>query len=211
MLNPCFQVNLDVAGRDCLVIGGNDEAAEKSGRLLEAGGQVRLVSRTITDTIRSWREAGRLRHQQRDFLPADLDGAFLVINAVAGDPDLTKEVFSLASKSGLLVNSFDNPDFSNFGMVALVRSGHLRLAISTSNASPSLASRLRQDLESIFDDEFAEFLGLLAEVRERLRKVEPDRERRWQLLRSLVADFGLHARLRYPENWREELQKLLDD
>ena len=211
MLNPCFQVNLDVAGRDCLVIGGNAAAADKTGRLLDAEARVRLVSPTITEPIRSWRDAGRLRHEARIFAAADLDGVSLVINAVASDLRLTAEVFSLASARGLLINSFDDPDHSNFGMVALVSAGHLRLAVSTSNASPSLASRLRQDLENIFDEEFVAYVGLLARVRERLRSEEPDRERRWQLLRSLVADFSLRGRLEYPEKWRENMEKLLAD
>jgi len=34
-VNPGFQVSLDVMGRLCLVIGGDDEAAEKISRLLE--------------------------------------------------------------------------------------------------------------------------------------------------------------------------------
>ena len=211
MLNPCFQVNLDVAGRHCLVIGGNAEAEEKTRRLLDAKARVLLVSPTVTDSIRSWRDAGRLHHAERTFLAADLDGAFLVVNTVASDLRLTAEVFSLASSRGLLINSYDNPDHSNFGMVALVASGHLRLAVSTSNASPSLASRLRQDLENIFDAEFSQYIGLLARVRERLREGEPDRERRWQLLRSLVADFNLRGRLEYPEKWRENMEKLLAD
>ena len=87
MLNPGFQVNLDVDGRDCLVIGGNDEATEKTGRLLAAGGRVRLVSPEITNQLRILCEAGRLRHEERPFEPRDLDGVFLVVNAVAGDPE----------------------------------------------------------------------------------------------------------------------------
>jgi precorrin-2 dehydrogenase/sirohydrochlorin ferrochelatase len=211
LLNPCFQVNLDVAGRDCLVIGGNAEAADKTRRLMDARARVRLVSPTITDPLRCWRDAGRLHHEERTFAAADLDGVFLVVNAVSSDLRLTAEVFSLASARGLLINSFDNPEHSNFGMVALVAAGHLRLAISTSNASPSLAGRLRRDLESIFDEEFVEYVGLLARVRERLRDEEPDRERRWQMLRSLVADFSLQGRLEYPEKWRETVEKLLAD
>ena len=211
MLNPCFQVNLDVAGRDCLVIGGNAEAADKTGRLLDAHARVRLISPTITDPLRSWCDAGRLHYEERPFAAADLEGVFLVVNAVADDSRLTAEVFSLASGRGLLINSFDNPDYSNFGMVALVSSGHLRLAVSTSNASPALARRLRQDLEHIFDEEFVEYIQLLARARQHLREREPNRERRWQQLRSLVADFSLRGRLEYPQNWRENMEKLLAD
>ena len=75
----------------------------------------------------------------------------------------------LATAHKVLINSYDNPTYSNFGMVALVHPGHLRLGISTSNASPALSSRLRQDFEEIFAGEFAAYLDGLAEVRQRVR------------------------------------------
>ena len=95
-------------------------------------------------------------------------------------------------------------------MVALVDPGHLRLGISTSNASPALSSRLRQDLETLFDDEFVAFLDQLARLRSHLRTREPDPRKRSALLRSAVADFRLEGRLHYPDNWRERLQALLE-
>ena len=61
------------------------------------------------------------------------------------DRALTARVYELATAHKALINSYDNPAYSNIGMVALVHPGHLRLSISTSNASPALSSRLRQD------------------------------------------------------------------
>ena len=209
MLNSGFQVNLDVDGRDCLVIGGNEEATEKTGRLLDAGGRVRLVSPQITNKLRTLLESGRLRHEARPFEPRDLNGIFLVVNAVAGDPELTARVHELATARSLLINSFDNPAYSNFGMVALVRAGHLRLAVSTSNASPSLSRRLRQDLAALFDDEFVEYLELLARVRRHLRDTVEDREHRFAMLRALVTDFSLSGRLNYPADWRGKMEEML--
>ena len=95
-----------------------------------------------------------------------------------GDPDLTRQVHSLARRRKILVNSFDQPLYSDFGMVALVDPGHLRVGISTSNASPSLSSRLRQDLETLFDDEFVAYLDQLARLRSHLRSREPDPRKR---------------------------------
>ena len=130
---------------------------------------------------------------------------------MAGDPDLTRQVYSLARRRKILINSYDQPLFSDFGMVALVDPGHLRLGISTSNASPSLSRRLRQDLETLFDDEFVAYLDQLAEIRSHLRARESDPRKRAALLRSAVADFRLEARLHYPDNWRERMQALLED
>ena len=55
-----FQVSLDVEDRPCLMVGGGPEAEEKSGRLLDAGARVTLVSPEATAQLASWADAGRL-------------------------------------------------------------------------------------------------------------------------------------------------------
>ena len=208
-LNPGFQVSLDVADQPCLIIGGRREAENKADRLLKAGARLTLVSPDLTPTLQAQADAGRFTHLRRRFQAEDLDGMFLVINTITGDPDLVRQIFDLARRQRILINSYDSAAFSNFGMVALVDPGHLRLSISTSNASPALAGRLRQDLEMLFDEEFVDFLDQLAQVRHRVREQAPEFPQRAALLRSLVRDFHLESRLRYPQNWRARMQTLL--
>ncbi|MCC7261772.1 MAG: bifunctional precorrin-2 dehydrogenase/sirohydrochlorin ferrochelatase [Candidatus Latescibacteria bacterium] len=205
--NPYFQVGLDVFGRTCLVIGGGAEAADKTARLLEAGARLRVVSPALCPRLQEWADQGRLDHHARPWQPADLDGVWLVLNT-AGDPLLADQVYALARERRLLINTYDRPECSNLGMAALVHPGHLRLSISTSGASPALASRLRADLEQVFDSEFVDYLDLLAQVRTHLQKTA-DQTTRIRLLKELVAEFGLEAKLHYPEGWRERMKGLL--
>ena len=208
LLNPYFQVGLDVMDQPCLVIGGGREAEDKAGRLLAAGARLTVVSPSATSALAEWAAAGRLTHHPRCFAERDLDGVFLVLNTVR-DSALTERVYELALAHKILINSYDNPAYSNVGMVALVHPGHLRLSISTSNASPALSRRLRQDLEEIFDEEFASYLNCLAEARQRVRERVADRETRFALLRSLVAGFRLEGALRYPADWERRVEALL--
>lgn len=205
--NPYFQVGLDVQGRSCLIIGGAAEAADKASRLLEAGAHLCLVSPTLCPQLGEWAAQGRFEHRARTWQPADLEGVWLVLNTV-GDLDLAARVYGLAHELGLLINTYDRPALSNLGMAALVHPGHLRLSISTSGASPALASRLRADLEELFDAEFTEYLDLLAQVRAHL-KASADRPTRIGLLKELVADFRLEGRLHFPEHWRQRMQEVL--
>ena len=140
----------------------------------------------------------------------DLDGIHLAVNTV-GDTSLAQQVYERACADRLLINSYDQPGYSNFGMAALVHPGPLRISISTSNASPALASRLRQDLERLFDEEFVDYISQLSHVRQHLRQQMTDPAARMDLLRSLVADFRLEGGLSYPEDWREKLASLLDE
>lgn len=208
LLNPYFQVGLDVMDQPCLVIGGGREADDKSGRLLAAGARLTVVSPRVTPALAARAAAGRLTHHPRCFAERDLDCVFLVLNTVR-DPVLTARVHELAVARKILINSYDNPAYSNFGMVALVQRGHLRLGISTSNASPALASRLRQELEEIFAEEFASYLDCLAQARQRVRANVEDRETRFALLRSLVSNFRLEGKLRYPADWKRHVEALL--
>ena len=208
-LNPYFQAGLDVMDQPCLVIGGEREAEEKSGRLLEAGADVTVVCTTVTCQLAEWAGENRLKHHQRKFAESDLDGVFLVLNTVDDDPELTARVYELARAQKLLINSYDNPTHSNFGMMALVHPGHLRLSISTSNASPALASQLRKDLEVIFDEEFAEYLECLAKIRQRVRDKVANRETRFGLLRALVRNFRVEGTLRYPTDWQRRAGALM--
>ena len=208
LLNPYFQVGLDVMDQPCLVIGGGREAEDKAGRLLAAGARLTVVSPSATPALAEWAAAGRLTHHPRCFEERDLDDVFLVLNTVR-DSALTARVYELALARKILINSYDNPAYSNFGMVALVHPGHLRLSISTSNASPALSSRLRQDLEEIFAEEFAAYLDCLAEARQRVRERVADRETRFALLRFLVSGFRLEGTLRYPVGWKRHVDALM--
>ncbi len=211
MLNPCFQAGIDVMGRPCLVIGGGAEAADKAERLLAAGARLAVVSPRLNEDLREWKAAGRFEHRERRFETADLDGVFLVINTVPGEPELAREVYELACRQRCLINTWDRPSQSNIAMAALVSAGHLRVSISTSNASPSLARRLREDLERIFDDgEFVDYLDELGRLRARLRETLPDSRRRSEILRSLAADFRLDANLGIPPDWRQRIAALMD-
>ena len=208
-LNPLFQVGLNVQGRTCLVLGGGDEAQDKGGRLLDAGARVVLVSPEATPALAAWAGAGRLEWRRRPFEPADLDGAFLVVNTVRGEPATAQSVFAQAVGRGILVNTYDDPARSHFGMAALVAAGPLRVSISTSNASPALASRLRQDLESVFGDQFVAYLEGLARVRAHLKATEPEFAQRRRLLRSLVAEAKLEGTYRLPPDWRGRIEAVL--
>jgi precorrin-2 dehydrogenase/sirohydrochlorin ferrochelatase len=205
--NPGFQLSLDVKGRPCLVLGGDEEAAEKAQRLLQAGAKVTVISPSLNDTLRKLTASGKVIHRGRLFRAPDADGVWLVINTLRGDPAYSQSLFELALKERFLLCSTDQPEYSTVSMPALVSRGHLRLAVSTSGGAPALASRLRQDLEELFGEEFTSFLEWLSRLREEAQKTEHDAERRRTILREAVEGFKLTGAIQYPHAWLEEKAK----
>jgi precorrin-2 dehydrogenase/sirohydrochlorin ferrochelatase len=209
-LNPYFQVGLNVLDKTCLIVGGGREAAEKSSRLLRAGARVRLVSPSLAPQLEQLGAEQRFEYLPRRFDVGDLGNVFLVLNTVGTDQTLAEEIFALTRERRILLNTYDQPGLSDIGMAALVAPGHLRLSISTSNASPGLARRLREDLENLFDGEFVQYLERLAEVRQHLKTSEGDGQKRLEKLRSTVRDFRLGGHLQYPQDWRRRLDELVN-
>ena len=207
MANPGFPITLDVKGRPCVVLGGDEEAADKVQRLLDAGAKVTVVAPTLNDALRKLTAAGKVIHRVRLFRGQDADGVFLVINALRTDEDFSRSLYEMAVKERFLLCSMDQPEYSNAWLPAVVSRGHLRCAVSTSGTAPALASRLRQDMEEIFDDTFQSFLEWLSSVRESVQDAEADAERRRTLLRDAVSGFKLSGKIDYPKAWLDERAK----
>lgn len=204
MANPGFPLTLDVKGRPCVVLGGDEEAADKVRRLLDAGAKVTVVSPTLNDELRKLTAAAKVIHRVRLFRGQDADGVFLVINTLRTDEEFSRSLYEQSVKERFLLCSMDQPEYSNAWLPAVVSRGHLRCAVSTSGTAPALASRLRQDLEEIFDGTFQSFLEWLSSVREGVLESETDAERRRTVLRDAVSGFKLSGTIQYPKAWLDE-------
>ncbi|MBH0191635.1 MAG: bifunctional precorrin-2 dehydrogenase/sirohydrochlorin ferrochelatase [Nitrospira sp.] len=202
--NPGFPLVLDVQGWTVLVIGGDDEAAEKTDRLLASGARVTVISPTLNEPLRNLAASGKVIHRGRHFRDADLDHTILVLNTIRGDRDFARALLAKAREKGVLLWSVDFPEASSVTMPAVVASGHARVAVSTSGVAPALSGFMKEDLERILDAEFAAFVDWLGELREQAKKDEPDVEKRRALLREALDGFRLLGKVQYPKVWLEQ-------
>ena len=208
--NAGFQVTLELEGRQCLVIGGDEEAVEKIFRLLDAGAKITVVHPTLHTDLRKLTASGKIIHRGRSFRATDAQDAVVILNVLKDDLALAKSLYELAKTERFLVWSMDQPEYSTLLMPALVKRGQLRLAISTSGTAPALARVLRENLESIFDEEFDQFLDWLGALREELKKTEASDRRRRERLLDAVNGFALAATLQYPNSWKLSEETELD-
>ncbi|MDE0144267.1 MAG: bifunctional precorrin-2 dehydrogenase/sirohydrochlorin ferrochelatase [Nitrospira sp.] len=204
MNNAGFQISLDLYGRLCVVIGGEDEAAHKTGLLLDVGAKVTVVNPTLNVELRKFTAAGKVLHRGRRFRSTDTQGAFVVLNTLQDDQGFARSLRELSEAERFLVWSIDQPELSNFMMPALVRRGSLRMAISTGGASPALAGTLRRNGEEIFDEEFERYLDWLGELRKDVQANEPSVEKRRERLKAAVEGFQLTGTVEYPAAWLEQ-------
>lgn len=162
-----FPLFLKLRGRRCLVVGAGKISEGKIAGLLEAGGEVRVVAPKATNRILQWYKERKIQLEKRAFLPKDLDGVFLVV-AATNSPKAHREIYRQAQARKVLCNIVDVPPLCDFYYPAVVRRGKLQIAISTAGASPSLARRLREEMEMAFGPEYAAWLKHLSRERKRL-------------------------------------------
>lgn len=159
---------LDIRDRAAVVVGGNDVAAEKAAALAACGAQVTVISPEFCEALQAQAKRGAVKLCQRHFAPDDLAGAFVII-AASNDPNLVETIWSAAQQNGQLVNSVDQPERCSFILPSILRRGPLTIAVSTEGTSPSLAKRIRQQLEQHFSAAYEPYLRLAAAARARLR------------------------------------------
>jgi uroporphyrin-III C-methyltransferase / precorrin-2 dehydrogenase / sirohydrochlorin ferrochelatase len=164
-----YPVSLALEDRPCVVLGGGPLAVEKMHGLLRAGARVTVIAAQAEAEIRVAAVEGRVAVVERDYLPGDLEGAWLAIDATGRD-DINAASRREAEDRRVLLNVVDRAQFCDWIAPAIVHRGPLQVAVSTSGESPFLASALRRRLEQDLGEEWEPFVRLVGELRRLLRE-----------------------------------------
>jgi siroheme synthase-like protein len=164
-MGPLYPVNLVLAGRRVLVVGGGRVAAQKVAGLVECRAAVDVVAPEIVDAIAS---DDRVTCHRRPYRRSDLDGCRLVVTAT-GDPEVDGAVFRDAEERGIWINSADDPEHCTVTLPARVRRGPILVTVSTEGRSPAVASWLRRQIEADLGPEHEQLLEMVAAEREAIR------------------------------------------
>src|SRR5581483_9477443 len=163
-MKPLFPIFLKLDGRKVLVVGAGTVAEQKIAGLLDTGAEIRVIALHATEIVREWAQAGKIHLAERRFESRDLDGVCIVIVATS-DRELNQRVYQEARGLGILCNVVDVPDKCDFYYGSVVKRGDLQIAISTSGQSPSLAQKIRVQLEQQFGPGYEACVAELGQVR----------------------------------------------
>jgi precorrin-2 dehydrogenase/sirohydrochlorin ferrochelatase len=193
-VSSLFPMFMKLEGKQCLVVGAGKVGEPKIGGLIETGARIRVIAIKASETVREWANAGKIELELRPFTGDDLGGMFLLIVATASRV-LNETIYREAQRRGVLCNVVDDPPHCDFFYPAVVRRGDLQIAISTAGQSPSLAQKLRRQLEQQFVPGYAEWVAELGETRRLVLASDLNRERKLELLHSLANQEALKAAL----------------
>lgn len=174
-----YPVFLNLKNKLCVVIGGGKVAERKVISLLKAGAKVKIISPEVTETLKKLIQTRDIQWEKRPYQEEDLKEAFLVI-AATSSPEVQVRVFQEAEEKGIPCNVVDKPELCSFIVPSVVQRGDLLIAISTGGASPAVARRIREKLESLFGEEYTIYLRLMRKIREKVlaKNLSPEEKER---------------------------------
>ena len=175
-----FSVSLNLAGKAVVVVGGGAVGWRRATAAARDGAVV-----TVVDC--KPRPAGfdhpEVSWHAEPYRADQIRGARLVF--AAATPEVNIRVVADATQQGIWVCDVADPSRSDFFVPAVLRQGGLTLTVDTGGAAPALARAIRDRLAKEFDEPFAVWVALLAEVRPHLARCVLDPEAR----RGLAASF----------------------
>jgi precorrin-2 dehydrogenase/sirohydrochlorin ferrochelatase len=193
-MNAGYPVILRLDGKKVVVVGGGKVAERKVAGLLGTGAEVFVVSPEATEEIQRLCRNGKIIWKEKSFAHSDIADASLIFAATNN-----REINQLIGKSAgahQLVTIADDPEGSNFHVPAHVQRGSLSIAISTGGASPTLAGKIREQLEQQFDDSYEGYLDFLASKRKWILNEVTNPSIKRKLLKSIVSSEFLTSQQR---------------
>src|SRR5690606_9668342 len=164
---------LDVRDRIAVVVGGGVVAHRKCEHLLKAHARVRVVAPVLCPDLAVFRDLGRIEHRPVPFSAPQLDGALLVI-AATDDDAVNEQVAVAARERNILVNVVDDAARCGFIFPAIVDRSPLIVAVGTAGSSPTLARRVRTQIEALLPERLGQLADYAGRWREAVRRAMPE-------------------------------------
>jgi len=182
---PLLPIFLNLANRNCLLVGAGNVALDKIATLLLTGLNLRVIAPEALPEIQQLAKQDKLEWINRPFHPDDLDNQFLAI-AATNSPQVNAAVYQGCLERNIPCNSVDDIPNCDFFFGSVVNRGSLQIAISTSGESPAFAQRLRREIDTQLPQNLGPWLENLGQLRREVLATHPRSEARKLLLHQLA-------------------------
>lgn len=192
--HPPYPLLVRLDGRRVVVVGAGTVARRKVEAMVEYGARVNVIAPEADDAIKNLASEGRVVWKQRPYVEGDLVGAALAFIAT-GDANVNAAAQSEAVRLGILVNVVDVPELCTCIVPSIMRRGQLQVAVSTNGAAPSMARRIRHELEERFPLWWEDYIDMLANVRTLVKEHVPGPASARAPLFEALSTAGLERRI----------------
>lgn len=172
-----FPMFLRMQGREVLIVGGGEAAAQKARLILKTEARLTVIADALDPELAAIVEEARATHEPT---PAGVDrlrGAALVF-AASGCPALDACTATLAREAGATVNAVDQPELCDAFTPSIVDRDPVVVAIGTEGSAPVLARQIKTELEQRLEPGLGRFVALAGRLRGAVAMAVPKADRR---------------------------------
>lgn len=189
-------IDLNLAGKLVIVIGGGIEGTRKVKSLLGQNCKVIVVSNRLNKFLLKLAEEGKIDVVKATLKDANIldrfEKPFLVL-AATNDRALNRELVQKAKKIGAFAYAADDPAISDFTYLALINiEDAVFIAISTKGKSPAMARMLRikaeRVLKRLIKEDDVEYIKLANFARDAAKNKLKDSNSRKKYLYTVIKD-----------------------
>jgi len=169
--NPLFPVFLKLEDLRLLIVGGGSTGLEKLKTVLQQSPftKIKLVATYYKKEIVEYvADKENIVSVNKHYSQEDLNDIDIVIVAV-DDPTVSKQVWTDTRHKNILLNVADNPGLCDFYLGSIVTKGNLKIAISTNGKSPTIAKRVKEELQVYIPDDIDLLLDNMHTIRSNIK------------------------------------------
>ncbi|MET3924851.1 siroheme synthase CysG [Devosia sp. 2618] len=182
-----FPLSYKVQGLRIVIVGGSEEALNKTRLATKTTAQVVIISRHIEADFSTF----AVEIVERGFVPSDLDSTALVFVAEeSADADLAK---AEARARNIPLNVVDVPAECDFYTPSIVDRAPLTVAISTEGDAPVLARLVRARIEAMLSPRIGKIASLAGGLRHKVESLIHDGAARRRYYEALVTSPAVEA------------------
>ena len=194
-------LDLKIADKIVIVIGGGSEAYRKIHSFIESGATIWVISKDFSKDVihlNDEKKVALLKTEIKDgksFIDS-LKPKPDVLLAATDDCKLNLELVKAAKKCGSLVYAVDNPSVSDFILPAVARVGDVKVAVLTGGKSPAIAHILRERIEKLVTPQDLLEIELQAKIRAVLKEHIAESDERSKMLYEIHSNPSIKQALR---------------
>jgi len=194
-------IDLKLAGKNILIVGGGKVGERKTKKFLEAGSTIFVVSKDFTSGLKQLSRKRKVKlvkvnvRSDASSIAKWISKSDAVISAT-DNSKLNEAIANEAKKKRVPMCAVDNPSISDFTLPAIAKIGDIRIAISTEGKSPAMARILRKRIEEVIKKEDVLQVKLQDYVRKLTKSRIPNKKSRRNILYQIIRNEEIKGLLR---------------
>lgn len=208
-----FPLLINLQKFPCLVVGGGEVALRKVKVLLDYNASITVLSPRICNPLSVLIKTKNIKLIKKYYSKEYLK-EFKIVFSVTDDREVNKTIYDDCNKAGIIINVADTPDLCDFILPATVKQKDLTISISSQGKAPFMAKDIKQRLEHIYSDIYADIMELAGDFRNSIfknKEFTTQKSKTAAFNKFLTIDWRRLIRNEGKNKARKEMQRLLKE